>query len=89
MDRIEAVKSHFEAEDEEFDKIILKLIPHYAEMINALVLSISFIKDEQINIIDLGCGTGTVAQKIKNAFLNSKISCLDIAENMIKLAQKN
>ena len=88
MDRIETVKSHFEAEAEEFDKIILKLIPHYAEMINALVLSIPFKKDEQINVIDLGCGTGTVAQKIKNAFPNSKISCLDIAENMIKLAQK-
>jgi tRNA (cmo5U34)-methyltransferase len=88
MDRIETVKSHFEAEAEEFDKIILKLIPYYAEMINALVLSIPFKKDEQINVIDLGCGTGTVAQKIKNTFPNSKISCLDIAENMIKLAQK-
>ena len=40
MDRIDTVKSHFEAEAEEFDKIILKLIPHYTEMINALVLSI-------------------------------------------------
>ena len=87
MDRIDAVKSHFEAEAEKFDKIILKLIPHYTEMINALVLLIPFKKDEQINVIDLGCGTGTLAQKIKNAFPNSNISCLDIAENMIKLAQ--
>jgi len=88
MDRTETIKSHFEAEAAEFDKIILKLIPHYTEMIDALVLSIPFKKDEQINVIDLGCGTGTVAQKIKNAFPNSKISCLDIAENMIKIAQK-
>jgi tRNA (cmo5U34)-methyltransferase len=88
MDRIETIKTHFEAEAEEFDKTILKLIPHYAEMIDALVLSIPFKKDEQISVIDLGCGTGTVAQKIKNAFPNSKISCLDIAENMIKMAQK-
>ena len=57
-------------------------------MINALVLSIPFKKDEQINVIDLGCGTGTVARKIQNAFPYAKISCLDIAENMIKLAQK-
>jgi len=87
MDRINTVKSHFEAEAEEFDKNILKLIPHYTEMINALVLSIPFKKDEKINVIDLGCGTGTVAQNIKNAFPNSNISCLDIAENMIKLTQ--
>jgi len=87
MDRIDTVKSHFEAEAEEFDKNILKLIPHYTEMINALVLSIPFKKDEKINVIDLGCGTGTVAQNIKDAFPNSNISCLDIAENMIKLTQ--
>jgi tRNA (cmo5U34)-methyltransferase len=87
MDRIETVKNHFENEAKEFDEIILKLIPHYTEMIEALVLSIPFGKDEQINVIDLGCGTGTIAQKIKVAFPNSKISCLDIAENMIKMAQ--
>ncbi|MDR2941218.1 MAG: class I SAM-dependent methyltransferase [Treponema sp.] len=87
MDRIETVKNHFEEEAKEFDEIILKLIPHYTEMIEALVLSIPFEKDKPINVIDLGCGTGTIGQKIKIAFPNSKISCLDIAENMIKMAQ--
>jgi len=87
MDRIETIKSHFEREAAEFDETILRLIPHYTEMIEALVLSIPFKKDEQINVIDLGCGTGTVSKKIKTAFPNSKISCLDIAENMIKIAQ--
>ena len=87
MDRIETVKNHFEKEAEEFDKIILNLIPHYAEMVEALVLSIPFEKDKQINVIDLGCGTGTISCKIKTAFPNSHISCLDIAENMIKMAQ--
>jgi len=31
MDRIETIKTHFEAEAEEFDNTILKLIPHYTE----------------------------------------------------------
>jgi len=87
MDRIETVKNHFEEESEEFDKIILNLIPYYTEMIEALVLSIPFEKDRQIKVIDLGCGTGTIAHKIKTVFPNSQISCLDIAENMIKMAQ--
>jgi len=88
MNRIEAIKAHFEEDAKEFDTTILKLIPHYTEMIDALVQSVPFKKDERISIIDLGCGTGTVAQKIKNAFPNAKISCLDLAENMIELAQK-
>jgi tRNA (cmo5U34)-methyltransferase len=44
MDRIENVKHHFEKEAQEFDKIILNLIPHYSEMIEALVLSTPFDK---------------------------------------------
>jgi len=88
MDRIEHIKTHFEEEAETFDKTILKLIPYYTEMIDALVLSIPFNRDEPIGVIDLGCGTGTVARKIKDGFPNAKISCLDIAENMINIAQK-
>jgi len=88
MDRIEHIKTHFEEEAEIFDKTILKLIPHYSEMIDALVSSIPFDHGEPVSVIDLGCGTGTVARKIKDVFPNAKISCLDIAENMINLAQK-
>jgi len=88
MDRTDTIKAHFEEEADEFDNVILKLIPHYTEMIDALVRAIPFEKDASINVIDLGCGTGTVAQKIKSAFPNAKISCLDVAENMIRLAQK-
>jgi len=88
MDRTDAIRTHFDEEAEEFDGVILKLIPHYTEMIDALVLSIPFDRDAPIRVIDLGCGTGTVAQKIKSAFPNAEISCLDIAENMIRLAQK-
>jgi tRNA (cmo5U34)-methyltransferase len=87
MDRIKTVKDHFEEEADEFDKIILKLIPHYTEMIEALVMSIPFERDRQIKEIDLGCGSGTIAHKVKTVFPNSHISCLDIAENMIKMAQ--
>src|SRR5690554_6655446 len=87
MERIEKVKNHFEEEAKEFDRVILKLIPFYEEMIKALILSIPFKKEELINVIDLGCGTGTIASRIKETFPNSQISCLDIAENMIKMAQ--
>ena len=87
MDRIESIKNHFEEEAEEFDKNILKLIPYYIEMIDALVLSIPFDKEKQIKVMDLGCGTGTISYQLRNTFPNSHISCLDIAENMIKMAQ--
>ena len=77
------VKEHFQEEAIEFDSTILKLVPHYPQMIEALVSVIPFEKKDQIKIIDLGSGTGYISMKLKEAFPNSIITCLDFAENMI------
>jgi tRNA (cmo5U34)-methyltransferase len=81
------VKQHFEEEAKEFDEIIVKLIPYYHQMVNALVNSIHFDSQAKINVIDLGCGTGTIAKKISEHYKNSRIVCLDIATNMIEIAK--
>ena len=81
------VRKHFDAEAKVFDSIIIKLIPYYNQMIDALTDSIHFDNDSPIRIIDLGCGTGTVAKRISEKFPNSKIVCLDIASNMIDIAK--
>lgn len=79
IQRMEKIKEHFEKEAKEFDDIIIKLIPHYNQMIDALVTSIHFDTNSKIRVIDLGCGTGTVANMISKRFMNSNIICLDIA----------
>ncbi|MBN1183206.1 MAG: class I SAM-dependent methyltransferase [Bacteroidales bacterium] len=81
------IKEHFETEAKEFDEIIIKLIPYYNQMVQALVDTIYFDKDLPIRVIDLGCGTGTIAKTISDKFPNSKIVCLDIASNMIDIAK--
>ncbi len=81
------MKEHFEEEAKEFDRIVCNLIPHYEDMINALLSSIPFDKTQPFHTIDIGCGTGTVAKKIKEKFPNAKITCLDFAENMINMAK--
>jgi tRNA (cmo5U34)-methyltransferase len=82
-----AIKKHFEEEAAEFDGIILKLIPYYGEMLEALVSAIPFEKHACFHAIDLGCGTGTIARKIKDHYPNSRITCLDLAENMVEMAK--
>lgn len=81
------VREHFEEEAQDFDGIILKLIPDYAQMMEALVSALPFRKEALIQGIDLGCGTGTVTQAVLNTFPNAQFSCLDIAENMIRMAR--
>lgn len=81
------VKEHFEEEAAEFDKLILKLIPHYEEMITALISSIPHDKRDSIKVMDLGCGTGTITKSLKDKFKNANVTCLDLAQNMIKMAK--
>ncbi|GAA5819897.1 MAG: class I SAM-dependent methyltransferase [Methanobrevibacter sp. CfCl-M3] len=71
-----------------YDKEIVKIIPCYKQMIEALINIIPFNNCENINILDLGCGTGSLTQKIKEKFPNSHITCMDLSKEMINLAKK-
>lgn len=82
------IKAHFDSEADEFDGIIKNLIPYYFQMVGAIINSIPFDKDTPISVIDLGCGTGTIAKSIKDVFPNAKITCVDISENMLKIAKR-
>jgi tRNA (cmo5U34)-methyltransferase len=82
------IKNHFESEAREFDDLILKLIPHYGIMVQTLVEAIPFEKSSPLRVIDLGCGTGTVAAKVLESFPNAQVICLDLAENMVAMAQE-
>jgi len=81
------IKEHFETEAFEFDSQIIKIIPYYEQMITALIDSVQFEPFAAIRIIDLGCGTGTVAKRLGDKFPNSTIVCLDIASKMIEIAK--
>ncbi len=84
MDR---VKQHFNEEAQKFDRIIQQLIPYYEEMLQALLSAIPFERDSTIQVLDLGCGTGTLAQHILCVFPRAHVTCLDFSEQMIEMAR--
>jgi len=84
---VEKVKNHFDEEAKEFDDLILRLIPGYREMLSSLVASIPFENSKPIKVLDLGCGTGNVSLEVKKRYPDSKIICIDLAENMIDIAR--
>jgi tRNA (cmo5U34)-methyltransferase len=84
---MDTIRKHFEDEAREFDRIIVTLIPGYARMVEALVVAIPFESSAPVRVIDLGCGTGTVAERVLRSFPNAQVTCLDSAENMITMAR--
>jgi tRNA (cmo5U34)-methyltransferase len=85
---MDAVKKHFEQEAREFDRIIVTLIPYYPKMVESLVLAIPFDASAPIRVLDLGCGTGTIAKQVLERFPNAQVTCLDLAANMIAMARQ-
>ena len=84
---MDKIKQYFEEEARDFDRVILTLIPDYPQMVKALFAAMPFENDAPVRVIDLGCGTGTVAKGVLNAFPNAQVTYLDLAENMIAMAR--
>jgi tRNA (cmo5U34)-methyltransferase len=84
---VEKIKQHFEEEAQEFDAIIRRLIPYYEQMLDALVAALPFDRFQSIRVVDLGCGTGTIARRIKDIYPQAQITCVDIAEKMLQMAR--
>lgn len=87
FEKMEQIKDTFENVAKDFDDVILRLVPYYKEMIEDLLLVIPFERDKKINVIDLGCGTGTLSLKIKEFFPNAQLTCMDMTKNMLELAK--
>ena len=87
MNRMKRVLSHFEKEAAEFDQTIVELIPNYYEMCGVLLDFIPYSQSDNFSVIDLGCGTGTLAKLIADKYPNAQITCVDISENMLELVK--
>ena len=80
-------KTLYDNEADAFDYVIPNLIPFYSEIYNILTDSIPFNQYANLKILDIGCGTGTLAKILKEKFPNAKITCLDFSSNMLKVAK--
>jgi tRNA (cmo5U34)-methyltransferase len=52
--RMKCIKQHFEDEANVFDKRVVNIVPHYVEMLDALVTAIPFSRNVKIRVADLG-----------------------------------
>lgn len=73
---------------EVYNPNINRTIINYDEMTDALINAIPNNKEKPY-ILDLGSGTGCLAEKILKRFPKAHITCIDISQVMIKTAKNN
>lgn len=83
---MQTVKQQFEAEARQFDQTIRLLIPQYEAMLDAIVAGLILPSHTAPRIADLGCGTGAVAQRVKQRFPDAHLTCIDLSEKMLTMA---
>ena len=86
--RLDTVKDHFDGEAGVFDSHVIKAVPYYAQMLEALISNITFEKGRVFSAVDIGSGTGTLAYLLKKRFPNTKIKCVDFSPKMLEAAKQ-
>lgn len=77
------IKTHFSKRVDDYDTVADNVVFKNNELHNELVKAISFDKNKELNILDLGCGTGHGMNLIASSFLTG----IDFSPIMIKKAK--
>jgi tRNA (cmo5U34)-methyltransferase len=79
------VRSHLRVRAHDYDAAIRIFVPHYDEMLSALVRWLDGHVPPQGLVVDLGAGTGALAERILAA-LPVRVCLVDIDEDMLRVA---
>lgn len=82
-----AIFTHFTETVDDYDTVADKVVMKDDELHNCLVNSIPFDENKELNILDLGCGTGHGMLLMLEKFPNAKITGVDFSNKMV-LASK-
>ncbi len=71
-----------------YDKTIPQLVPRYNRSIKQMVDFLPFERNQAIDVLDIGTGTGNLAFLVKKRFFHAQVTCLDTTPKMLEIAQK-
>jgi tRNA (cmo5U34)-methyltransferase len=82
--RLESIEETFQAEAEEWDQLARRYQTRYDEMLAELAERIR--PPANARILDLGCGSGALAELLLDRFPSVSVTLLDFSSNMIEVA---
>ena len=84
--KIEATASdYFAARIAEYDSLVRRAVPHYDELLD--LLEVHFPKSAR-DIVELGCGTGTLSLRLARCYPDARITFIDAAAEMLDVTRQ-
>lgn len=84
--RLELIESTFQSEAQEWNQLARLYQTRYDEMLADLTGRIRLPSNSQI--LDLGCGSGALAEILLDRFPESSVTLLDFSSNMLEVAER-
>jgi len=82
FDFMENVKNFYDQLSNKYSDLIRKCVPRYDELLSNMFLYLQ-PDFKPLRILDLGCGTGNLTQKIKDHFPDVIIDAVDLSEDIL------
>ena len=82
------VAQHLGIKPGEYDKLIATLIPHYGELIEAAAMAVDTVARNTPAVVDLGTGSGTLAQRILKVRPKARLIGIDADASMLAAATR-
>ena len=82
------VQRTFDLAAEDYDRTRRRLVPGFDDFYRAAIDLIRFPRDTEIEVLDLGAGTGLLAAFIAYSFPSARITMVDISNEMLDRARE-
>jgi tRNA (cmo5U34)-methyltransferase len=83
----DSVKSAFDLTAREYDRARRQLVPCFDDFYRTAIDLLPFDRDAQIDVLDLGAGTGLLAALIADVYTGARITLVDVAPEMLARAR--
>ena len=83
-----SVREHLGTAPQEYDRTIRTLVPGYEQMLSTIGWWLSQIAPEQGRIVELGGGTGALAETVLKRLPTVRIEIWDIDPSMLDVARE-
>lgn len=82
------VIDHFKKQAQDYINLMTRLIPEYTSGQNLICEMIPFSKDVPIKVLDLGTGTGGLAELVLKHYPLAKVHAFDLTDEMLTMCQE-